>query len=179
MIGRYWQDFPDYEDCFIPGFLANDILRLWRTFCVNYEVRTENTSVDKRARKIKNYKLKHSRLLTCYSALLFLLEVYRTAHTVRVQDAMKMIQLSPTERLEWVAEVNHNSSVQSCIATLLDQYDRFLTMTDYLEAELAEIFQDEVTYRPYKKEGHAFGDSMLEAINLVGQNSLFHRILTV
>jgi hypothetical protein len=55
----------------VPAFLANDILRIWRTFCVNYEARTETEPAEKKAkRKLKNYKLEHSRLLTCYSALL-------------------------------------------------------------------------------------------------------------
>jgi predicted nucleotidyltransferase len=71
VIAAYWRDYPDHKNEFIPAFLANDILRLWRTFCVNYEARTFTEPAEKRAkRKLKNYKLKHSRLLTCYSALL-------------------------------------------------------------------------------------------------------------
>ena len=39
-IGAYWGDYQEHKNDFIPAFLANDILRLWRTFCVNYEART-------------------------------------------------------------------------------------------------------------------------------------------
>ncbi|GEC15576.1 nucleotidyltransferase domain-containing protein [Nitrobacter winogradskyi] len=180
VIARYWQDFSDHEASFIPGFLANDILRLWRTFCVNYEVRTASTSVEKKAkRKVKNFKLKHSRLLTCFSALLFLLNVFRLNKTVRSEDAVEMIKLSPTQRLEKIAGMHADMSVQSCVSKLLDQYDAFLEMTNHSELELVSIFQDGVRYQPYKERGHAFGNTMFNAVNLVGDGSLFHRILTV
>jgi predicted nucleotidyltransferase len=40
VIAAYWGDFTDHKGAFVPAFLANDILRIWRTFCVNYEART-------------------------------------------------------------------------------------------------------------------------------------------
>ena len=74
VVEAYCKDYGDHASEFVPGFLANDILRMWRTFCVNYEARTQSAPPEKKAkRRLKNYKLKHSRLLTCYSALLYLL----------------------------------------------------------------------------------------------------------
>jgi hypothetical protein len=68
VIAAYWRDYDDHKNEFVPAFLANDILRLWRTFCVNYEARTSTDPPHQRAkRRLKNYKLKHSRLLTSYS----------------------------------------------------------------------------------------------------------------
>jgi hypothetical protein len=84
VIVAYWRDYADHKTDFMPAFLANDILRLWRTFCVNYEARTARVPDREKAKgKLKNYKLKHSRLLTCYSALLYLLTVYSKQQTVR------------------------------------------------------------------------------------------------
>jgi predicted nucleotidyltransferase len=40
VITAYWRDFAGHSKDFIPAFLANDILRLWRTLCVNYEAKT-------------------------------------------------------------------------------------------------------------------------------------------
>src|SRR5258706_564192 len=40
VISAYWRDYADHKHEFMPAFLTNDILRLWRTFCVNYEART-------------------------------------------------------------------------------------------------------------------------------------------
>jgi predicted nucleotidyltransferase len=105
VVAAYWRDYEDHKKEFIPAFLANDILRLWRTFCVNYEARTFTDPPGKKAkRKVKNYKLKHSRLLTCYSALLYLLSIYSAQHTVHPDDAVTMAKLSPTARLEYLLE---------------------------------------------------------------------------
>ena len=101
VIAAYWRDYTKHKNEFIPAFLANDILRLWRTFCLNYEAGTTTEPERKRAeRKLKNYKLKHSRLLTCYSALLYFLAICVEKHTVHPEDAIRMTQVSPTERLE-------------------------------------------------------------------------------
>ena len=35
-IAWYFRDFEGNESDFVPYFLLNDILRMWRTFCVNY-----------------------------------------------------------------------------------------------------------------------------------------------
>jgi predicted nucleotidyltransferase len=40
VIAKYWTEFPEHSDCFIPAYLSNDILRFWRTLCLNYEART-------------------------------------------------------------------------------------------------------------------------------------------
>ena len=101
VITEYWRDYEDHQNDFVPAFLANDILRLWRTFCVNYEARTERQpEVEKAKGKLKNYKLKHSRMLTCYSALLCLLAVYARGKTVSPKDALEIISQTPTERLD-------------------------------------------------------------------------------
>jgi predicted nucleotidyltransferase len=56
VIDAYWGDYHDHQSHFSPAFLANDILRLWRTFCVNYEARTRREpSEEKAKRKLKNY----------------------------------------------------------------------------------------------------------------------------
>lgn len=96
VIERYWREFPDHSDHFMPAYLANDILRYWQTLCLNYEAATSERSPDKQSprerakRKIKNYKLKHSRMLTCYSAVLYLLYIY---------DRNR--QLLPLKREQW------------------------------------------------------------------------------
>ncbi len=54
VIAAYWGEYEEHKSEFMPAFLANDILRLWRTFCVNYEAYTAKEPDDKRAeRKLK------------------------------------------------------------------------------------------------------------------------------
>src|SRR5207248_8179124 len=131
VIKAYWKDYEQNKNSYMPGFLANDILRMWRTFCVNYEARTYSESVEEMAeRRLKNYKLKHSRLLTCYSAILSLLAIYRQKQTLTPVDTLAIIHRSPTERLEWLLEQSELSDAYSNLKKLLEQYERFLCTTN-------------------------------------------------
>lgn len=101
VISVYWRDYEDHRNDFVPAFLTNDILRLWRTFCVNYEAGTDREPPERKVKgKLKNFKLKHSRMLTCYSAILFLLSKHMLHSTVTPDDALEMTKRTPTMRLE-------------------------------------------------------------------------------
>lgn len=50
-VARYWVDYQDHRDSFLPAFLINDILRFWRTLCVNYEA---GEGADPARRRAKN-----------------------------------------------------------------------------------------------------------------------------
>lgn len=180
VIVAYWRDYEDHKTGFIPAFLANDILRLWRTFCVNYEARTERVPEEAKAKgKLKNFKLKHSRLLTCYSALLYLLAIYGEQCTVHPSEAMAMINMTPTERLEWLIAQPHLASAHDGIRKLLGQYEVFLKTTHKSEEELVRQFKDQEISRSHMKAAYEFGDSMFGVLNTIGNGNRFHRLLIV
>jgi len=180
VIAAYWRDYEDHKTNFMPAFLANDILRLWRTFCVNYEARTERIPEEQKAEgKLKNYKLKHARLLTCYSALLFLLAIYNQRNSVSPSDTLEMIALTPTQRLEWLLKQSHLADAHGAVAKLLIQYERFLATTNAAESELITRFLDKKQSNEYMAASYQFGDSMFEVLNLIGKKSRFHRVLVV
>jgi hypothetical protein len=180
VVDGYWRDYNNHQGDFSPAFLANDVLRLWRTFCVNYESNTSSEPERERAkRKLKNYKLKHSRLLTCYSALLYLLAIYRMQGTVQPTDAVRMTQLSPTERLEWLLTQSDLAEAHTAVNALLQHYEQFLSATDYSKDELiARILRDEKGEKLFPS-ANTFGDLMFKALNTIGQGSSFHRALVV
>jgi predicted nucleotidyltransferase len=180
VIAAYWRDYEDHKADFMPAFLANDILRLWRTFCVNYEARTERIPKQEKAKgKLKNYKLKHSRLLTCYSALLYLLAIYGSRHTVSPADAMAMIELTPTERLEWLLSRRDLARARGTISKLLGQYECFLETTNADERKLVGRFMNKRTSQSYMSAAYRFGDLVFEALASIGNGSRFHRLLVV
>jgi hypothetical protein len=180
VLTAYWMDYEDHKSDFMPAFLANDILRLWRTFCVNYEANTERIPEDKKAkRKLKNYKLNHSRLLTCYSALLYLLAVFRRQKTVSPEDALGMIELTPTKRLEWMLKQSFLTDAHPTVTKLLAQYERFLDATNAPEQELIGRFMDKSQSHRYLDAAYDFGDLVFDALNCIGQGSRFYRLLVV
>jgi predicted nucleotidyltransferase len=180
VIASYWRDYQDNKNNFVPAFLANDILRMWRTFCVNYEARTQSVPPERKAKRgVKNYKLKHSRLLTCYSALLYLLAVFSKNGTVSPTDAAGMIALSPTQRLEWMFAQPELSEAKQTIAKLIEGYERFLANTDASEGDLVARFLDKKKKKEYWDSAFEFGDLVFAVFNAVGSGNRFHRLLVV
>jgi hypothetical protein len=180
VVTAYCRDYKDHKTSFIPAFLANDILRLWRTFCVNYEARTERVpELEKAKGKLKNYKLKHSRLLTCYSALLYLLAIYASQRTVSPSDAVAMIGLTPTERIESLLARQDLGHAHATMRKLLERYEEFLATTNADEKTLLIRFLDKDASSSYTSAAHEFGDLVFELLTRLGQGNKFHRLLAV
>lgn len=179
VIAAYWQDFEDHQDDFVPAFLANDILRLWRTFCVNYEVRTEREPEEKNIkRRKKNYTLKHSRLLTCYSGLLYLLSTYEISRTVSPTDVRKMVALSPTERLEWMLSQEPLAGARAEIERILEKYNDFLIVKSDPDLFHSMFATSEVS-RKSMKSSYEFAELVFDAIEKVGNRNRLHKLLLV
>jgi predicted nucleotidyltransferase len=182
VIGAYWEDYEGHQNDFVPAFLVNDILRLWRTFCVNYEARTkkEKETEDQKAnRKLKNYKLKHSRLLTCYSTLVYLIAVMAERGTVHQDDATHMVSLSPTERLEWLKNQAKFATLSSQVDTIISLYRLFLERTDAPKNELIAMFKDPDESRDAFQKAKGFGDQVYKLLWSMGKDNKIFRILVV
>ncbi len=180
VLQAYWRDYDGHETEFRPAFLINDVLRLWRTFCVNYEARTASVPAEKKAkRKLKNYKLKHSRLLTCYSAVLYLLRCFEREQTVTLDDAGRMCTLTPTQRLEWLAEDAPNHGAR--VGRTIELYERFLRATDESEDSLVRTFMDKPRSVSLLKQAHEFGDSLYELVSEFreGRSAELFRVLVM
>src|SRR5262249_24301736 len=130
-------------------------------------------------RKLKNYKLKHSRLLTCYSALLYLLAIFRCQNTVSPDNVVQMTRLTPTQRLEWLLEQKELAGAHAAVQKLLDQYEAFLGTTNAPEEELIEKFLNTDVTREHMKRANVLGQSVFDALNIIGNGSILHRIIVV
>ena len=176
VIAAYWRDYEEHKNEFVPAFLGNDILRMWRTFCVNYEARTATDPPRKKAKhKLKNYKLKHSRLLTCYSALLYLLIIFSKQQTVHPTDALEMVKLTPTERLEWIQKETGLDKIER----LLDCYERFLEETNASEDDLIDRILAAKKGSSYFKTANQMGDLLFETLQGLGHDNHLYRLLVV
>ena len=180
VIAAYWRDFEDHKNEFIPAFLSNDILRLWRTFCVNYEANTRTEPLEKKAkRKLKNYKLKHSRLLTCYSALAYLLGIYTTRNNVTPLDAREMVQMRPTERLEYLLQHKEFEAGHAKLNEIMTCYETFLEKTNVEEKILVEQFLEPKGSKESLLQINKFGDLVSDLLYLIGGKSRLYRLLIV
>ena len=181
-VDRYWIDYTDHSDSFIPAFLINDILRFWRTLCVSYEAGTTQDPVKRRA---KNYKLKFSRLLTCYSAILAIQAEFSTVGTISSKKALEVLKMTPNERLEYSRKLVLPQR-KKIIDELTGMYEGFLLETDCSKSDLMEKMKDPSYYKKSLEGARKYGDSMFELLQGISEdqkgnlpNWRFFRYITV
>ena len=88
----YFRDYEHHPKDFRPTFLINDIIRFWKTLCLNYEhKRNEAESRYVIKHKIKNFKLGYSRLMTCF-ATVAILSTYR--QTISPDNVVRILRWS-------------------------------------------------------------------------------------
>ena len=172
VIEKYFRDYAGHEGNFVPSFLFNDIIRMWRTFCVNYEFYRKDA--DSR-NKIKNLKLKFSRMLTCYSGIVYLMAVYARDARVQPDDVRAMIAISPTERLEAIAAIDFGFTgdiaaiLRKAVENALSGYSEFLELTHQGSREAVKAYNaDEARWR---EKSYAFGRCLSTMIDGLGEVS--------
>jgi hypothetical protein len=118
-------------------------------------------------------------MLTCYSALLYLLFIHSKNHTVHPEDVIYMIGLTPTERLEYLHRQPRLAQAHTSLDKLLVQYELFLGTTNQPEEELINRFMNKTDSAKFMGNAKEFGDSMFEALSQIGESSDFYRLLVV
>lgn len=156
-IERYWIDYADHTETFIPAFLMNDVLRFWRTLCINYEAGTDQKPEKRRA---KNYKLKYSRLLTCYSAIIGLQLKLRETGTVSQELARSIVDLRPLDRIA----LARDHGAEANVASIFEMYEEFLVETDCDKGALYEKMLDLEYYKRTLESARKFGDEIFNLI---------------
>jgi hypothetical protein len=187
IIDAYCLDYDDHADSFEPVFLVNDILRLWRTFCVNYEHRTraaaklppvmEETPEKKAKRKLKHYKLTHSRMLTCYSAIASLLETFSRQRRVSKDDIRQLVSERPLDRLAAIGR--RRNTVDDQVNAVVDHYAGFLQATDASEKNLIAQFQDREFARQRASDARTFGQLVFNLVRSIDSESRLFQTLVV
>jgi hypothetical protein len=177
IIESYYRDYPDHEDKFRPNFLINDISRFWKTLCLNYENKRNQRDISEEKRvkqKIKNFKLKYSRLSTCFSSI-----AYLTALEIPVskEQVLEMTQMTPSSRLRSVARFIPEA--ESVINLALEKYHWFLERTGTTEIDLFSYFEDEDRRRDAFLKASEFGNHMFNVLKLIDSKNASFRYLVI
>ncbi len=166
VIESYFRDFPDHPEDFRPTFLVNDIMRFWKTLCLNYEHKRNQPDQyrkEKIKQKIRNFKLKYSRMLTCFASIAYLCS---TRDPVTPEQVSKMVAMVPRDRLSDAAD-----RVPTCapiVDKILDEYAWFLEKTGQPEADLTSYFNKKPNRETAFRRAESFGDlvySLLVELN--------------
>ncbi|MDP2130741.1 MAG: DUF294 nucleotidyltransferase-like domain-containing protein [Erythrobacter sp.] len=142
IIDVYFQDFHNHSSEFRPIFLLNDIVRFWRTLCLNYENSRHWRNGDDQEKRAKghldNLKLKFSRLNICYS---FICHLLAQGPALNRESVIATSNLTPSRRLTEIAEMVPN--VEGLVSGMKGEYAWFLEMTDKPRLESLEWISDQ------------------------------------
>lgn len=151
VLSNYFKDGKGKLD-FRPLFLLNDVLRYWRTLCLNYE-RDRVTS--KKWWKT-NLNLKFSRKLTIFSTILLIL----TEEAQTINDFIRISELVPLERLALALDRLSDNTLLPKFAKFLDDYESFLAAKSFNEV----LTQNAQQKTEFKQKAEDFGTLIYEAI---------------
>jgi len=171
IVSFYYCDLPGHEADFVPTFLVNDILRFWRTLTLNYEHDRYRARAQadperrERARaksSLKNYKLKHSRLATCFSMVAHLASEQPPVLAERV---IELCRMTPHERFGRLQE--HGDAVAGLVAELYERYEAFLHCVQRPDEELQAEFSHPEQRRARLEEAAGYGDAIFRLLTHV------------
>lgn len=177
ILESYFRDYHRHQNGFKPIFLINDIVRFWKTLCLNYENKRNQPSSEpdkKTKQKIKNFKLKFSRMATCFSSVGYLLSM---DEEINKDSLMKMLMMTPNNRLRSIAENSTNSIEHVNIA--LEKYHWFLQITNKSELELFEYFSSKDNREYSFNQANEFGDAFYKILTSLNRSGELVRYLVI
>lgn len=119
ILDFYFRDSAGQEK-FQPVFLLNDILRYWRTLCLNYEQKARASPTA--SWKKKNFNLKFSRLLSVFGTVLPLIMM----EDVTAEKIELLSSRTPMDRLAEGLDTLNAPELLSDFKIFLNHYEFFL-----------------------------------------------------
>lgn len=150
IIGVYLRD--ERHNDFKLYFLLNDILRFWRTLCLNYE----SSRMNQKKWEKKNISLKFSRRLTVFATIIYIL-----AFNINSKDKLvEMVKKTPWERLE------NSVKLFDADMTIRDGYEKF-----------TEEYMDFLTLKERYTLNHD-DKNLKDKIKKLGNSQVFKRLIS-
>lgn len=176
IVNSYYEDFHDHSDHFQPTFLLNDIGRFWKTLLLNYENKRiqdgtkrqgEDDEIRRTKNKIRNYKLKFSRMTTCFATIAAL-----GSYEVPIPQAtvISVTKQTPRERLASIP--NRCPAATEQVEAVLNSYAGFLRNTQLSEDDLNKLFSDRDGRTELFGEANAYGNKMFDLLKAIDENSV-------
>jgi predicted nucleotidyltransferase len=166
---------PPTDQSRIPRFLLNDIVRFWRTMCVDFAYKEWEQAGQKWA--LRNLKLRVSRKLLFVSGLLTVFSCYQNPKLANLgepdaivaemqQHLLQFVRSSPMHILIWT--LSRLGMTNDCIA-LLDCYDAFLHKLNdaTIREQLARLDSTQVYQNPVYQQCHEISDQFQHILSRV------------
>jgi hypothetical protein len=174
IANTYFRDYHDHHKEFKPIFLVNDIIRFWKTLCLNYEHKRNRPTDDQRKKlknHVKNLKLKFSRLLTCFS-MIYALGLRRSAITA--EELVSLIGIPPLERITSGSDDHRDIAIR-----ILSEYEWFLENTGRKQEEVLDWLSNEANRVDAFAHARNFGSLMYDLIQKTTGDTEAFRFLVI
>lgn len=174
-IETYFRDYKYHPKDFRPMFMVNDIVRFWKTLCLNYEnKRNQQDEATMLKQKVKNFKLKFSRMLTCFGTVA---AISAQSDGISAASVREMCSKTPLERLKSVS--NTVPSASQFADNAEREYGWFLEMTALSTTELEEYFSDKSNKSSAFERARLFGDAVYGVLSEIDKEHSTLRHLVV
>jgi len=177
IVEAYFRDYPSHAADFRPVFLINDILRFWKTLCLNYENRRNRPDDDvaqKRKQQVKNFKLKFSRLMTCFGTIV---AVCAKATPISKADIVELGRITPLDR--FLSVTSSISGLDAVRNAVLQDYEWFLQNTALSTPELTALFDSSDTKIEMFRRAEVYGDRVYQVLKYFSERNGYTRYLIV
>lgn len=173
LIARYVSH--EISDHQLGMFLLNDLIRYYRTVCVDFEYKTVESN---KAWGIRNIKLVFSRKLLYFSGVLIAAEMAQRTALQKRQIAQELISLPPVERIRKVCRAAADRAIESYatfLAALEEEHVR-----EMLEKVTADRDSHTDEFKRLKNEGHHFSFHLMSALkSTYSESHPIHRALVM
>jgi hypothetical protein len=141
----------------VPRFLLNDLIRYWRTICVDFEGKRHERADD--GWGLRNAKLRTSRKLLFAGGLLPVLECHELRRDAMLGSLAQAFALPPVDR---VAAAFLRYEAADAGARALGAYDAFVGMLDDRGARehLRALTREEAQADPVFRRARGLGDQL-------------------
>ena len=157
ILSNYFRDEKGKKS-FKPLFILNDLLRYWRTLCLNYEEKRNKSESEIPWRK-KNINLKFSRMLTVFSTVLPMI-----AKPVSTQDEFKTLtEKTPLERMAYGLDALGDGILNEKFNCFLNNYEKFLGWKEQENPE--KYFSLENNKKDIADRAKEFSDFIYSSLN--------------
>jgi hypothetical protein len=176
VIERYFKDFHKHANDFKPIFLLNDILRFWRTLCLNYENGRHWRKDDSRERAkghLANLKLRFSRLNICFSFVAMLL---LHSDGVFPKKLIDIADMTPIERLSALADV---ATLAADAKMAISEYEWFLSSLDGPKNQVLDWIGDKDVRIEAFDHSDRFVNSMYNILRAIAEDKNYMRYLVI
>lgn len=185
VIKFYFRDYAANRERHRPHALVNDILRYWRTLCLQYEHQRrsnfekagdteDDITTFKAESALANLKLRYSRLALCFSMVAMLVGEPDGIPPERVRE---LCQIVPSERWGRAADRDSSGKAQELVPQILNKYEEFLAlMAD--ESSILSRLREPEERASLREQAGCFGDLVFDLLKLVpASDEQFRRLV--